>query len=26
MPSFKGRLNETQEKALATYIRSIKGE
>lgn len=23
MPSFKGRLNETQEKALATYIRSL---
>jgi len=26
MPSFKGRLNETQVKALATYINSIQGE
>ena len=23
MPSFNGRLNETQEKALATYLRSL---
>lgn len=23
MPSFSGRLNETQEKALASYLRSI---
>ena len=26
MPSFKGRLNETQEKALAAYIRNLAGE
>ncbi len=26
MPSFKGRLNETQEKALAHFLRSLKGE
>ena len=26
MPSFSGRLNETQEKALATYLRSIEGK
>ncbi|MCH9740580.1 MAG: c-type cytochrome [Epsilonproteobacteria bacterium] len=26
MPSFKGRLNETQEKAVAAYLNSIKGE
>jgi len=26
MPSFKGRLNETQVKAVATYLNSIQGE
>lgn len=26
MPSFKGRLNETQEKAVAAYLSSLKGE
>ncbi len=26
MPSFDGRLNETQEKALAAYLRSIEGK
>ena len=26
MPSFSGRLNETQEKALASYLRSIEGK
>jgi cytochrome c oxidase cbb3-type subunit 3 len=26
MPSFEGRLNETQEKALASYLRSLSGE
>ena len=26
MPSFSGRLNETQEKALAAYLRSIEGK